>query len=68
MSTSTPRHLVLIDARAEECLGPVCDLLGPAGVGVRVQDALAGHAVPHNDLDLVRDALRYLGYRCAVKS
>lgn len=67
-TTAPARHLVLIDARVEECLGPVCDLLGSAGFGIRVQDALTGHTVPHNDVDLVRDALRYLGFRCEVKS
>lgn len=62
------KRLELVDVRTTECERAVCDLIGDAAPYSRVSVVLRGENAPSGDVDLVRDALRYMGFRCAVWS
>lgn len=62
------RRLLLVGVRVDECERAVCDLIGDAAPYARVSAVLRGEDAPVGDVELVRDALWYLGFRCEVKS
>jgi hypothetical protein len=57
-----------VGVRVDECERAVCDLIGDAAPYARVSAVLRGEDAPVGDVELVRDALWYLGFRCEVKS
>lgn len=62
------KRLELVGVRVDECERAVCDLIGDAAPYARVSAVLRGEDAPSGDVELVRDALWYLGFRCEVKS
>jgi len=62
------RRLLLVGVRVDECERAVCDLIGAAAPSARVSAVLRGEDAPVGDVELVRDALWYLGFSCEVKS